>query len=222
MPRKASDYSKAIQYKIVCNDPAITDCYNGSCISFKDRKKSHKNDSRNPTGKRYNYKVYQFIREHGGWENWSMVQLEEYPCKSRQELFLRERHWFDLIKPTLNMISPTADLQKRKKCRAAANVRYNANHKDEIKNRQDEYNATHKKEKHEFYEKNKVTILVRQREYHHLHKEERLIRQREYDASRREITLAKINCECGCVTTKHDLSRHQRTQKHLAIMAQNK
>ena len=219
MPKNPIDYANGLQYKIVCNDPSITDCYNGSCVSFKDRKKRHKSCCTNPNSDGYNYKVYQFIREHGGWANWTMIQLELYPCKSEQELRLREREIFDILKPTLNMISPTADLQKRKKCRAAANVRYNANHKDEIKNRQDEYNATHKKEKHEFYEKNKVTILVRQREYHHLHKEERLIRQREYDASRREITLAKINCECGCVTTKHDLSRHKKSNKHLALMA---
>ena len=77
-----------------------------------------------------------------------------------------------------------------------------------------------KKQQHDFYEKNKIKILVRQREYHHLHRDERLIRQREYDASRREKTLAKITCECGCVSTKHDLSRHQRTQKHLNLMAQ--
>ena len=174
----------------------------------------------NPNSKNHNLKVYQFIREHGGWANWEMIQIEEYPCKSKQELLTREREIFDLIKPTLNMISPTVDVEKRKICRDVANVKYNANHLEEIKKRQDEYNATHKKQQHDFYEKNKIKILVRQREYHHLHRDERLIRQREYDASRREKTLAKITCECGCVSTKHDLSKHQRTQKHLNLMAQ--
>ena len=130
MPKKPIDYANGIQYKIVCKDPAITDCYNGSCTSFKDRKCAHKSMCNNQTSKNYNLKVYQFIREHGGWDNWTMIQLEESPCKNNQELRLREREIFDLLQPTLNMISPTADLQKRKKCRAAANVRYNANHKD--------------------------------------------------------------------------------------------
>ena len=165
MPRKASNYANGIQYKIVCNDPAITDCYNGSCISFKDRKKSHKNDSRNPTGKRYNYKVYQFIREHGGWENWSMVQLEEYPCKSRQELFLRERHWFDLIKPTLNTNSPTLDVENRKRNMA----KYAEEHKDEFVLYQKQYRDENKIElafqKQQYYAKNKDEILAYRKQY---------------------------------------------------------
>ena len=30
------------------------------------------------------------IRENGGWENFRMVQLEEYPCNSKKELFDEE------------------------------------------------------------------------------------------------------------------------------------
>jgi hypothetical protein len=25
--------------------------------------------------------VYSTIRENGGWNNWSMVEIEKYPCK---------------------------------------------------------------------------------------------------------------------------------------------
>ncbi len=135
MPRKAADYSKAIQYKIVCNDPAITDCYNGSCISFKDRKRSHKSFSCNPKCKAYNFKVYQFIRENGGWDNWTFIQLEEYPCKSKQELLTRKRHWFDLIKPILNMISPTLNVEKMK----IYQVEYRDEHKIELVSKQIQY-----------------------------------------------------------------------------------
>ena len=142
MPKKPIDYANGIQYKIVCKDPAIPDCYNGSCCSFKDRKNSHKSKSLNPNSGRYNLKVYQFIREHGGWANWEMIQIEKFPCESNQELRLRERHWFDILKPTLNTNSPMITPEERKKYEVA----YYAGNKAEILEKQKEYYAGNKTE----------------------------------------------------------------------------
>ena len=69
----------------------------------------------NQTSKNYNLKVYQFIREHGGFDNWTFIQLEESPCKNKQELVARERYWFDLIKPTLNSQLPMITPEEKKK-----------------------------------------------------------------------------------------------------------
>ena len=135
MPRKAANYQNGIQYKIVCKDPAITDCYNGSCCSLKDRKKTHKSKSLNPNCKEYNLKVYRFIRENGGWDNWTFIQLEIFPCNSRQELVAREREIFDVLKPTLNMISPTLNVEKMK----IYQVEYYTENKVEIAAKQKQY-----------------------------------------------------------------------------------
>ena len=140
MPRKATNYANGIQYKIVCNDPAITDCYNGSCCSLKYRKKSHKEKSLYPNDKGYNLKVYRFIRENGGWDNWVFIQLEESPCKSKQELLARERHWFDILRPTLNSYSPTLNIEKMKKTKAE----YMSSHREDHKKYMVQYNKTHK------------------------------------------------------------------------------
>ena len=140
MPRKAANYQNGIQYKIVCKDPAITDCYNGSCISFKDRKRNHKSMSCNPNCKAYNFKVYRFIRENGGWDNWTFIQLEIFPCNSKQELVAREREIFDVLKPTLNTNSPTRNVQKKKQTMA----KYYDDNKDEKKIYQKQYNEDHK------------------------------------------------------------------------------
>ena len=114
MPKKPIDYANGIQYKIVCNDPAITECYNGSTCSLKDRKNNHKKSCNNPEHPDHNYKVYRFIREHGGWANWEMIQIEKFPCESKQELRLREREIFDILKPTLNTNSPMTTPEKKK------------------------------------------------------------------------------------------------------------
>ena len=209
MPLKPIDYSKGVQYKIVCNNPAITDCYNGSTCSLKDRKGEHKKRCTNPNAYSHNLKVYQFIRENGGWDNWTFIQLEEYPCKSKQELLARERHWFDIHKPTLNTISPMNTPEERKTYHVEYNAKYDANHIEERKKRCVEYNATHKeelkkwREDHtegkkeynvEYYEQNKVKLLAKYKE--------------------------QITCECGCTIRNSDLSRHRKTNNHLNLMAQ--
>jgi hypothetical protein len=64
-----SDYESTIIYKITCKDPLITDKYVGHTIDFVKRRKSHKyacNDDR------ICIRLYNFIREHGGWDNWTM------------------------------------------------------------------------------------------------------------------------------------------------------
>ena len=80
MPRKAIDYSKCLIYKIVCNDLSITDLYVGHTTDFSVRKNKHKSVCNNKKNKSYNLKIYQTIREHGGWENWSMILVEYFPC----------------------------------------------------------------------------------------------------------------------------------------------
>jgi hypothetical protein len=67
-------------YKIVCKDTAITDLYVGSTKDIKTRDSVHKSDCRSPNSGRYNLRIYKFIREHGGYENWEMVVLETVLC----------------------------------------------------------------------------------------------------------------------------------------------
>ena len=211
MPRKASNYANGIQYKIVCKDPAITDCYNGSCVSLKDRKKTHKQHSLNPNDKAYNFKVYRFIREHGGWDNWTFLQLEESPCKSKQELVLRERHWFDIIKPTLNMVSPMITPEEKKIYR----VEYYADNRAEI--------IAHKKQ---FYADNKDEISVKNQQVYADNRDAFSAKNQQYYADNRvkilEKLKEKVRCECGCITTKSVISRHLKSKKHLNLMNQLK
>ena len=47
----------------------------------------------NEKDKNHNANVYMFIREHGGWLNWSMLQVEQYEAKDKRDLETRERYW---------------------------------------------------------------------------------------------------------------------------------
>jgi len=106
MPKKEIDYAKTIIYKIVCNDLNIEDCYVGHTTDFTKRKSSHKFSCNTETHRTYNLKVYQMIREHGGWDNWIMVEIEKFPCADVNEAKERERHWYEITNSSLNARSP--------------------------------------------------------------------------------------------------------------------
>ena len=102
MPRLPIDFSRTIIYKLCCLDQSITDIYVGSTTDFKNRKRCHKCNCNNENSKGYNLYVYQFIRLHGGFENWNMVQVEQYPCNNSREAQARETYWMKELKSTLN------------------------------------------------------------------------------------------------------------------------
>ena len=107
MPSKPMSFEKAVIYKLVCNDLNIPSCYVGSTTNFSKRKGYHKGNCKNINSKDYNYPVYKCIRQNGGWNNWSMILLEKYPCKDRLELESRERYHMELLKTDLNKNIPT-------------------------------------------------------------------------------------------------------------------
>jgi hypothetical protein len=111
MPKVAIDYSKTIIYKLCCNDINITDIYIGHTTNFKIRKANHKTSYNNEKDNRI---VYKFIKNNGGWSNWSMIMIEEYPCNSLLEALKQERYWIEKFKATLNMTIPSRTFKEYK------------------------------------------------------------------------------------------------------------
>lgn len=102
MPKKGIDYSKAVVYKIVCKNLDIKDCYVGSTTNIVKRRGQHKEACNNPNSKKHNRRVYTFIRENDGWNNWSVIEIEKYEAKDGEDLRKRERYWIERLKATLN------------------------------------------------------------------------------------------------------------------------
>ena len=85
MPKTVPDYSNTIIYKLCCNNPEITDIYIGHTTNFIMRKNQHKNNCKNPNLRCYNYYVYQFIRENGGFDNWAMIEIVKVNCIDKKD-----------------------------------------------------------------------------------------------------------------------------------------
>lgn len=90
-------------YIIRCKDKSISDCYIGSTKrSIEIREQNHKFDCNNSSRKAYHYKLYKYIRDNGGWDNWDIVEI----CKC-ENLLETEQYYIDFIKPSLNHRNPT-------------------------------------------------------------------------------------------------------------------
>ena len=97
------NYAKPIIFKLVNYDyPELV--YVGSTTNFTNRKRHHKCGCLNEKSKKHNLKVYQMIRENGGWENWNMIKICDYPCNNKREAELKEDEYMTELKASLNMI----------------------------------------------------------------------------------------------------------------------
>lgn len=157
MPRpEINDY---IIYKIICNDKNITDCYVGSTANFNKRKSVHKKNC-NTNNTMSHYKVYQIIRENGGWDNWSMIPIAEYKQISLVESKIKEEEYRVNLEAKLN-----SKAAYRSEEESIQNQR---------KNNKNYYQLNQEKEKErtkEYYQKNKEKMKEKARLNYHLNKE---------------------------------------------------
>ena len=212
-----------IIYKIVCNDLEIKECYVGSTINFRSRKHDHKKRCNNPNSDKYNINVYKFIRDNKGWDNWDMIQIEEYKFNNRRELNARKRYWIETLNAKLNVIIPTRTNkeyyeQHKEQIRKKAKD-YAKNNPELIKEQSKKYRTNNKekiKEKDKkYYENNKEKIKQKNTEYFENNKDQ--IRERDKIRSkikRDKNKDKKIICECGKLIGYNSRFHHRRIKQH--------
>ena len=243
-----SDYSKSIVYKLGCNDTTVLKFYIGSTHDEIQREQKHKSTCNNENHHGYNYKVYEFIRANGGWDNWKFEVIEHYPCDNKIQLKIREQYYYDKLNPELNTYRPFVSEEKIKEYRKISTekyreehkeeilistakyreehkeeiliskAKYRENHKEEILKYREEHKDYHKNYSAKHYQDNKEEILSRHSKYIQEHKE----KINEYIAKYREDNKDTINhknvCECGGRYTSKHISTHYKSKKHIAFI----
>lgn len=215
MPKLNINYKNTINYRIVCKDVNITECYVGHTTHFTKRKQQHKSVCNNPSSQRYHLYVYEFIRENGDWDNWDMIEIEKYEAVDSNDSHKRERHWIEFYKASLNKQIPSRTDQE-----------YYEDNKDQLLEYQRKYNKDHKEEILEkgkqYYEDNKEQIAERHRQYRKDNKEDIAeYHNKYYEGNKdriKERTHEQITCICGCIVIMRGLERHQKSKKHLNAM----
>ena len=185
MPRKPIDYSKTHFYKIVCKDTSITDCYVGHTTDFTKRKWYHKSTSSNMNNRNYEQRVYRFIRDNGGWENWEMILINTECCENALQARQRERFYKEQLNSLLNSQVPSRTLKE-----------YCETHREKRNAYMKAYNPIYR-------EKNAEQLKQKKKQY-----------RQENENRIKEKRKEKITCECGSIFCRGKYSRHIRTQKH--------
>jgi hypothetical protein len=93
-------------YKIAIKDTKY--CYIGSTTNLNRRLNSHKNSCHNYLQPNYHFKLYEVIREHGGWQNveYSVVGLHE--VETRCDAMVQEQKYIVQHKANLNSMPATS------------------------------------------------------------------------------------------------------------------
>jgi hypothetical protein len=110
-----------------------------------ERRRQHKGNCNNENSKSYNFNVYKFIRDNGGWRNWVVVLVESYSeCKSREELLRFERYHMERLESKLNSYVPGRTLKEYNKDNSEKIKEYKKQHYqdnfEKIKEVQKQYN----------------------------------------------------------------------------------
>jgi hypothetical protein len=238
MPKQAMDYSKTIIYKIVCNDLNITETYVGHTTNIVKRRCNHKGHCNNEKSSHHNLKIYQTIRANGGWDNWNMVQVCEFPCNNQEEARTEERRYYELLNASLNMINPCRGKREwcviNKETIAEKKKEYEIANKEKRAEQKRVYYEVNKETIAEYYKTNKEMIAERKRGHYQANidtikqkaKEHREVNRDEInrkikiwqEANKERVAekgKIKYTCCCGSTLRKGEKTRHERTHKHL-------
>jgi hypothetical protein len=199
MPRTEINYNNTIIYKIVSKDVTITKCYVGSTTDFTRRKSEHKSHCNNTNSKNYNYFVYEFIRDNGGWSNWNMIMIETYNCNTKLECLARERYWIEQLKAELNSLIPSRTQQE-----------YQQQNKDKI----DKYHQ-------QYYQQNKIKIAEYHIQRYPQNKDKLIEYQHQYRIQNKDKINQKVDCNCGGKFTQAHKAQHLKTKLHQTYINNN-
>ncbi len=150
MPKIASDYSKTKMYKIVHKDDYDnTNIYIGHTTNWVKRKSCHKARCRDCNCETKE-KMYNYINNHGGWEEWKMIEIEKYPCNDGNEARAREEYWRCYFNAQLNSKKSFTTEEEAKQMRVENGKLYTDKHKDKIAKYKKNYAETNREKIREY------------------------------------------------------------------------
>ena len=124
--------------------------YIGSTTNFHHRKVCHKHSCINEKTKKFNYKLYEYIRENGGFDNFQFTILRVCNDTDKKELFKLEQSFIDVYEPTLNARSASQTRnewrEKNKEKIQTQNKVWCEKNKEEIKEKKKVYREENREE----------------------------------------------------------------------------
>ena len=195
-----------------CDDKKV---YVGSTNNLKKRINIHRHDCNNEKRKNYNYKLYQYLRENGGFNQYEFIILECYVCNFKHELLCKEDDYIKMYPNNLNTFRAYLTRQEYKKKNIEQKKIYYEEHKKLINEYQKKWREQHKNKIFEYAKK-----------YREEYKKEIYEKNKKYRENNKEKlneqSKEKITCECGSIVRKSDIAAHRKSLKHIAFIEQKK
>jgi len=202
-------YENGIIYKIF-ND---NNCYYGSSTeSLSNRLCKHLNMYKLYKQNKHNYVSSFIIFDEEGYK---IEKVEDYPCKTKKELLLREGYYIRNNK--------CVNIKIAGRTKSEYNKLWKSQNKEKVK-------IIKKKSDKKYYEKNKIKILEKQKTEKYTCECGSTLRKcakAEHEKSDKHKYFIKngepmkiiknplITCECGAIIKKYVLNRHKQSKKHL-------
>ena len=92
-------------YEIRSMDTSITGTYIGSTWNMGERLRDHASRCYNEKRKDYNYPVYKYIRENGGFHTFTMKVIDSGECEDLTELICGEQFYIDMVGGIQNLLN---------------------------------------------------------------------------------------------------------------------
>jgi hypothetical protein len=132
MPKTQMDYSKCCIYKREHIDDENL-VYVGHTTNFNKRKTAHKTNCKSENNNKYNLKLYQMIRNNGGWDMFKMIEVAKYECNDKREALRREDEVMKELKANMNAIKSFLTEEERKEYNEEYMKEYQETNKEIIK-----------------------------------------------------------------------------------------
>ena len=198
MPRPAiNDYTF---YKIVNINGDVDLCYVGSTGNMKHRRKSHKNNCYNETYREYNSKLYKTIREHGGWNEFKMIEIGTAEQLTHTQALQKEEEYRVELKANMNSNRCFQTEQQLKEY----NISYRIDNADKLKQKRID-NADKLKDYRKQYRIDNADKIKEKEKRYHADNADKI----------KERRGMKETCECGSKYSHCNRSSHLKTKKHL-------
>jgi hypothetical protein len=176
-------------YRIKSKNPAITECYIGSTEDIEVRKSTHKTKCNNINDIGYNFKVYQYIRSNGGWDDFEFEIIDKI-IFSETDRLLHENKLMDLYGSTLNSKRAIRTEEEKKEYHKEYHKEYQETHKEKIlEQKKQYYEANTEKileQKKRYYEANTEKIKEYDRQYYEANTEKILEQKKQYYEANKE------------------------------------
>jgi len=216
-----------IFYKFVCKNLEINSCYVGHTTNFNHRKNQHKYCCNTEKSPKYNLKIYEAIRQNGGFNNWEIVKIHQQICLDKSDACKIEQKYIEELQANMNTLNATFNRAQwnliHNEIISKKQQLYRLKNREHLIEQKKQYYLENKEhltqQNKQYYLENKEQITKYKNQWYLENKERRSEHKKKYELDNKAkfklVRSQSIDCPCGKKYTHGNRSRHFKSKIHL-------